>query len=61
MRITLLILLLTSFLNAQEREHTCRTVFLNGPDQKESDYYLFDGVSSQKIELPRLNLQSPPG
>jgi len=56
MRFTLLVLFLTPFLNAQEREHTCRTLFLNGPEQAESDYYLFDGIRSQKIELPRLNL-----
>lgn len=56
MRFTLLVLFLTTFLNAQERQPTCRTVFLNGPEQAESDYYLFDGVTSQKIELPRLNL-----
>jgi len=56
MRFILLILFLATFINAQEREHTCRTLFLNGPQQAESDYYLFDGMSSQKIELPRLNL-----
>lgn len=56
MRFTLLILFLTTLLNAQERGHTCRTLFLNGPQQAESDYYLFDGINSQKIELPRLNL-----
>lgn len=56
MRFTLLILFLATFLSAGEREHTCRTLFLNGPQQQEGDYYLFDGTSSQKIELPRLNL-----
>ncbi len=56
MRFILLLLFLTTFLKAQERKHTCRTVFLNGPEQAESDCYLFDGVTSQKIELPRLNL-----
>jgi hypothetical protein len=56
MRFTLLVLFLATFLNAEESEHTCRTLFLNGPQQQERDYYLFDGVSSQKIELPRLNL-----
>ena len=47
---------LAPILNAQEREHTCRTLFLNGPPQAASEYYLFDGERSQKIELPRLSL-----
>jgi hypothetical protein len=56
MRITLLVLFLAPFLHAQERERTCRTLFLNGSEQYAGDYYLFDGLRSQKIELPRLNL-----
>ena len=52
----LILLILAPILTAQEREHTCRTVFLNGPQQAASDYYLFDGKRSQKIELPRLSL-----
>jgi hypothetical protein len=56
MRLILLSLFLASILNAQERGHTCRTLFLNGPQQAASDYYLFDGIRSQKIELPRLSL-----
>ncbi len=56
MRFILILLFLAPILTAQEREHTCRTVFLNGPQQAASDYYLFDGKRSQKIELPRLSL-----
>jgi hypothetical protein len=59
MRFILLLLSLLSLapaLNAQEREHTCRMVFLNGPQQAASDYYLFDGKQSQKVVLPRLSL-----
>ncbi len=56
MRFILILLFLAPILNAQEREHTCRTLFLNGPQQAASDYYLFDGKRSLKIELPRLNL-----
>jgi hypothetical protein len=56
MRLILLFLFLVPMLHAQERGHTCRTLFLNGPQQAESDYYLFDGIRSQKIELPRLSL-----
>ena len=48
--------ILTPVLAAQEREHTCRTLFLNGPQQAASDYYLFDGVVSQKVKFPRLSL-----
>ena len=56
MRFALLVFILTSLLNAQERERTCRTLFPNGPQQQAGDYYLFDGIRCQKIELPRLNL-----
>jgi hypothetical protein len=56
MRFLLILLFLAPILTAQEREHTCRTVFLNGPQQAASDYYLFDGKRSLKIKLPRLSL-----
>ena len=56
MRLTLLVLFLATFLNAEEREHTCRTLFFNAPQQQKNNYYLYDGKSSQKIELPRLSL-----
>ncbi|MFK7849428.1 MAG: hypothetical protein AB8D78_00490 [Akkermansiaceae bacterium] len=56
MRFILLVLFLAPLLSAQERKRTCRTLFLNGPQQPESKYYLFDGASSQEIKLPRLSL-----
>lgn len=58
MRFLLTFLTLAQFLpaQAQEREHTCRTLFLNGPQQAPGKYYLFDGVRSQEVTLPRLSL-----
>ena len=50
------LLTLAPILNAQEREHTCRILFLNGPQQAASKYYLFDGIKSQEVKLPRLSL-----
>ena len=55
MRIITLLLFLTGLLNAQEGGHTCRTLFLNGPEQAQGKYYLFDGRSSQEVTLPRLS------
>ncbi|MFZ9937058.1 MAG: hypothetical protein ACO3JG_08330 [Luteolibacter sp.] len=52
----LLILCLSPILNAQERMRTCRTLFLNGPEQAAHAYYLFDGKQSREVELPRLSL-----
>ncbi len=52
----ILLLCLTSFLHAQERKRTCRTLFLNGPQQAEHAYFLFDGKQSQEVEFPRLSL-----
>jgi hypothetical protein len=51
-----LFLFLSPFLNAQERKHTCRTLFLNGPQQAADTYYLFDGKQSLEVEFPRLSL-----
>ncbi len=56
MKFILLFLFLVPLLNAQERERTCRTLFLNGPQQAADTYYLFDGKQSVEVELPRLNL-----
>lgn len=53
----LFFLFLTPLLNAQEeRGRTCRTLFLNGPQQAAATYYLFDGKQSVKVEFPRLSL-----
>lgn len=43
-------------LSAQEGGHTCRTLFLNGPQQAAATYYLFDGKQSQEVVFPRLSL-----
>ena len=60
MRLILILLflapILTPVLTAQEREHTCRILFLNGPQRAASKYYLFDGKKSQEVKLPRLSL-----
>lgn len=34
---------------------TCRILFLNGPASAPQKLHLFDGVSSQEVELPRMN------
>ena len=49
MRLILLSLLLVPMLNAQESGHTCRTLFLNGPQQAEDTHYLFDGKQSLEV------------
>jgi hypothetical protein len=57
MKFTLLFLFLAPLLNAQEeRERTCRTLFLNGPQRAAASYYLFDGKQSIEVEFPRLSL-----
>ncbi|MGB1130958.1 MAG: hypothetical protein ACPG4K_12980 [Haloferula sp.] len=56
MRSLLIILALTLALGAQERDLTCRTLFLNGPPRPPSEYYLFDGATSQQVKLPRMSL-----
>ncbi len=37
-------------------KRTCRVLFLDAPDSAPNKLFLFDGASSQEIELPRLNL-----
>lgn len=58
MRLILFIaLLIPSIATAQKGvEHTCRILFLNGPDAAPTEAYLFDGRQSIKVELPRMNL-----
>lgn len=57
MKSLLLLLLLASIAWAQKPdEHTCRILFLNGPDNAPEKLILFDGVGSQEVALPRLNL-----
>jgi hypothetical protein len=35
--------------------HTCRILFLNGPDSAPKTLHLFDGVKSTEVALPRMN------
>ncbi len=41
---------------AQGSARTCRIVFLNAPADAPSTMQLFDGVKSQEVELPSMNL-----
>jgi hypothetical protein len=45
-------------LNAREtaKDRTCRILFLEGPDSAPDSLHMFDGVRSQEVQLPRLNL-----
>ena len=54
----LLPLLLTTFsvLGQEAAKHTCRILFLEGPDSAPETLFLFDGAESREVELPRLNL-----
>jgi hypothetical protein len=56
MKIILFLLCITSILTAKESKRTCRILFPNGPEQPAAKYYLFDGISSQEVSLPRLSL-----
>lgn len=56
MKIILLLLCIASILSAKESKRTCRILFPGGPEQHALKYYLFDGISSQEVTLPRLSL-----
>lgn len=58
MKTILLLIALVSTLPAQERDRTCRILFPNGPDQATGIYYLYDGIASQQVTLPRLSLSA---
>lgn len=36
-------------------KHTCRILFLDGPDSAPDTLHLFDGTASREVELPRMN------
>jgi len=55
MKIILLFLSLLSLLAAEEGVRSCRILFPGGPEQPAGKYYLFDGMSSQEVNLPRLS------
>lgn len=54
----LALVLLCGISNAQEKasKHTCRILFLERPSDAPTELFLFDGVKSQQVELPSMNL-----
>ena len=58
LRLLLILPILCGISNAQEKpnKHTCRILFLNRPATAPIKLYLFDGVKSQEVELPSMNL-----
>jgi hypothetical protein len=56
MKTIILFLSLLSLLAAEESARSCRILFPGGPEQPAGKYYLFDGMSSQEVNLPRLSL-----
>lgn len=53
----LIILLFPLIATAQDKsaKRTCRIVFLNPPPGAPSKLFLFDGASTQEVELPKMN------
>ena len=51
----ILALLPTAALAQKAKDHTCRILFLSGPDSAPDKIHLFDGASSIEVELPRMN------
>lgn len=56
MRFALFLLSLATAMAAEESVLTARILFLNGPQAAAGPFYLFDGLESQEVELPRFNL-----
>ncbi len=56
-RIILLALLAPILVHAQEKPaaRTCRILFLNPPAGAPDKLFLFDGVTSQEVQLPKMN------
>jgi len=46
---------LIASVQGQSAKRTCRIVFLNPPPNAPKKLYLFDGVTSQEVELPKMN------
>jgi hypothetical protein len=61
--LTLLVLLLITLpLAAQKKaskERSCRIIYLSAPAGAPTKLHLFDGKTSQEVELPRMNLSGP--
>ena len=51
----LLLLLPAAALAQQAPKHTCRILFLDGPDNAPEKLQLFDGSKSREVDLPRMN------
>lgn len=58
MKLALLPALLLPALACAEKaqEHSCRILFLEGPDDAPATLHLFDGAGSREVDLPRMNL-----
>lgn len=53
----IVLILLSSLASAESAgKRTCRILFLGGSDTAPDTLYLFDGVGSQNVELPTMNL-----
>ena len=56
LKLFLLIFLLPAVAFAQKApEHTCRILFLDGPDAAPAKLQLFDGAKCREVDLPRMN------
>jgi hypothetical protein len=56
LKLLVLLLLLPAAAFAQKPSaHTCRILFLSGPDDAPEKLHLFDGAKSREVELPRMN------
>ena len=56
MKLFLIFLLLpAAVLAAKAPEHTCRILFLGGPDDAPTTLQLFDGAKCREVDLPRMN------
>ena len=56
MKLHLLLFLLPAAAFAQKApEHTCRILFLDGPDSAPAKLQLFDGAKCREVDLPRMN------
>ena len=56
MKLLLIFLLLpAAAFAAKAPEHTCRILFLDGPDDAPAILQLFDGAKCREVDLPRMN------
>jgi hypothetical protein len=56
LKLLLILLLLSAAAFAQKApEHTCRILFLDGPDAAPEKLQLFDGAKCREVDLPRMN------